>query len=379
MTEPVSGYAPCNSVATAFLHFRAAGNLCNGIGFAFVTGHEEIVSGLDCRLGARPVGAGLAQLSGFRSLGFRLVTAALLFVMPAIALAQQQASAPPSPASVDPRDLADRRPSLVEPDFTIVNLPTTLRLPRYKSAFRISHRFLRTLNNRDFGDLAGSLFGLDSGALIGLEYRFGLMRGLQAGIYRASSKTIQFFGQYDAMRQTLSVPFTLNVVASIEGLNNFHRGDVVDDEDNAYATALGGLFSRTLGNRAVFYLQPSYIFHSNTYSTAGCLEHIDHGHDIAGCVDATTVGVESNTLLVGLSTRLRLTPGIYVVGSWTPRASGFRPGVSLKTFGVEKRLRGHVFQLNVSNSLGTTMSEMARGAANDRDWFLGFNISRRFF
>jgi len=35
-----------------------------------------------------------------------------------------------------------------------------------------------------------------------------------------------------------------------------------------------------------------------------------------------------------------------------PRASGFRPGVSLKTFGIEKRLGGHTFQLNVSNSLG---------------------------
>ena len=378
MTEPVSGYAPRNSFATDFRHFRAAGNLCDGIGFAFATGHEEIASGVDCRFGSRPVGAWIAQLSGFRSLVFRLVAAAVLFVTPAMAVAQQQESAPP-PATVDPRDLADRKPSLVEPDFTIVNLPTTLRLPRYKSAFRISHRFTRTLKNPDFGDLAGSLFGLDSGALIGLEYRFGLMRGLQAGIYRTSGKTIQFFGQYDTMRQTSSVPFTLNVVASIEGLNNFHRGNVVDDEDNAYATALGGLFSRTLGNRAAFYLQPSYIFHSNTYSTAGCLEHIDHGHDIAGCVDATTVGVESNTLLVGLSTRLQLTPGVYVVGSWTPRASGFRPGVSLKTFGVEKRLRGHVFQMNVSNSLGTTMSEMARGAANDRDWFLGFNISRRFF
>ncbi len=37
--------------------------------------------------------------------------------------------------------------------------------------------------------------------------------------------------------------------------------------------------------RAAFYLQPSYIFHSNTYSTAGCLEHIEHGHDIPGCAD----------------------------------------------------------------------------------------------
>jgi len=218
-----------------------------------------------------------------------------------------------------------------------------------------------------------------AGALIGLEYRFGVMRGLQAGIYRTSGRTIQFFGQYDAMRQTTSVPFTLNVVASIEGLNNFHRGDVVDEEDHEYATALGGLFSRTIGDRAAFYLQPSYIFHSNTYSTAGCLEHMEHGHDIPGCLDATTVGIESNTLLVGLSARVRLTPGVYGVGSWTPRASGFRPGVSLKTFGIEKRLRGHVFQLNVSNSLGTTVSEMARGASNNHDWFLGFNISRRFF
>ena len=307
-----------------------------------------------------------------------MVAVAVLFSMPAMARAQQQESAPP-PATVDPRDLADRRPSLVEPDFTIVNLPTTLRLPRYKSAFRIAHRFTRTLNNPDFGDVAGNLFGLDGGAIIGLEYRFGVMRGLQAGVYRTSSKTIQFFGQYDAMRQTPAVPFTLNLVASIEGLNNFHRGVIVEDEDNAYATAVGALLSRTAGDRAAFYLQPSYVFHSNTYSTAGCLEHIEHGHDVPGCVDATTVGVESNTLLVGLSTRLRLTAGVYAVGSWTPRASGFRPGVSLKTFGIEKRLRGHVFQLNLSNSLGTTVAEMARGASNNDDWFLGFNISRRFF
>jgi hypothetical protein len=308
----------------------------------------------------------------------RLVAAAVLCFMPAMARAQQQESAPP-PAIVDPRDLADRQPNLLEPDFTTVNLPTTLRLPRHKSAFRISHRFTRTLNTPSFGTLAETLFGLDGGAIIGLEYRFGLMRGLQAGVYRTSSKTIQFFGQYDAMRQSATVPFTLDVVASIEGLNNFHRGDVVDEEDNEYATALGGLFSRTIGNRAALYLQPSYIFHSNTYSTAGCLEHIEHGHDIPGCLDATTVGIESNTLLVGLSTRLRLTEGVYAVGSWTPRASGFRPGVSLKTLGIEKRLRGHVFQLNVSNSLGTTMAEMARGASNNRDWFLGFNLSRKFY
>ena len=208
----------------------------------------------------------------------------------------------------DPRDVADRRPNLVEPDFTIVNLPTTLRLPRYKSAFWISHRFARTLNDPAFGRLAGDLFGLDTGALMGLQYRFA-----SCVDYRPASTE-----------------------------------------------------------------PPRNIIHLNTYGTAGCLGHIEHGHDIPGCADVAS-GIESNTLIAALSRRLRVMQTVYLVGSWTPRASGFRPGVSLKTFGLEKRLRGHVFQLNVSNGLGTKVAEMARGATNDRDWFLGFNISRKFY
>jgi hypothetical protein len=295
----------------------------------------------------------------------------LILLSPAFTAAQT-----PAP---DPRDEADREPSMVEPDFTTVNLPTTLRLPRYKSAFRVTHRFARTVTRGSFGDIAGDLFGLDSGAQIGLEYRFGVMRGLQAGIYRTSDKTIQFFGQYDALRQTENVPFTLDLVTSIEGLNNFHRGDMIDPEDSVYATAVGALFSRAIGTRVALYLQPSYIFDANVYSTAGCLEHMEHGHDIPGCEGAQTTGIESNTLLIGLSGRARISAGVYVVGSWTPRASGFSPGVSLKTFGIEKRLGGHVFQLNLSNSIGSTMAQMARGATNDSDWFLGFNISRKFY
>jgi hypothetical protein len=169
---------------------------------------------------------------------------AALFLVPASATAQDAGGQPqPAPAPPDPRDVADRRPNFVEPDFTLVNLPTTLRLPRYKSAFRITHRFARTLND-DFGRVASDLFGLDSGALIGLEYRFGVMRGLQAGIYRTSGKTIQFFG-HDLMRQSASVPFTLNAVASIEGLNNFHRGNVVEERGQRAITPLSTCSRRT--------------------------------------------------------------------------------------------------------------------------------------
>ena len=52
-------------------------------------------------------------------------------------------------------------------------MPTTLRMPKYASAFRVTHRFTRSLAQGNFGDLLADAFGTDGGAQIGLEYRFG--------------------------------------------------------------------------------------------------------------------------------------------------------------------------------------------------------------
>ena len=114
----------------------------------------------------------------------RLTVPSVLLLLLGMLAADASAQTP----AVDPRDAADRAIKLAEPDFTIVNLPTTLRLPRMKSAFRVTHRFVRSFGNGDVGDLAADLFGIDNGAQIGLEYRFGLFRGLQVGIYRTSDK-----------------------------------------------------------------------------------------------------------------------------------------------------------------------------------------------
>ena len=84
------------------------------------------------------------------------VTLALLLAVVAPAVAQTQ-------------DDPDLDINFAQPDFTLVNLPTTLRVPKFKSAFRVTHRFTRPLGDGDFGDLAEDLFGLDSGAQIGLD------------------------------------------------------------------------------------------------------------------------------------------------------------------------------------------------------------------
>jgi hypothetical protein len=62
-----------------------------------------------------------------------------------------------------------------------------------------------------------------------------------------------------------------------------------------------------------------------------------------------------------------------------PRVGGFKPNEAHVSFGFERRAGGHLFQLNFSNNFGTTLGQVARGGASNDDWYLGFNISRKFF
>lgn len=273
-----------------------------------------------------------------------LACALLLAAYPQPSIAQDKGAKTP-PVADDP----DKDPNPSQPDFTLIALPTGLRLPRFSSSFRVTHRFLRPLGEGDFGDLLDDFFGLDNGAQIGLEYRFGLMRGLQAGIHRTSDKTIEFFGQYNLAQQKDNGKVGLDVIASIDGTNNFR---------DSYSPALGAVISHELGSHGAVYFEPIWVNNSNPEPS----ELVEH----------------NDTFIYGLGARLRIRPTVYVVGEFLPR-SGYQPGVNHGSFGLEKRAGGHVFQVNFSNGFGTTMGQLARGGTNSDDWYLGFNISRKFF
>jgi len=236
-----------------------------------------------------------------------------------------------------------------QPDFYVATLNTNLRLPKGKMAFRLTHRFLRTLGDGDFGDLASRFFGLDSGAQIGLEYRFGLIRGGQIGIHRTSNKTIELFGQYNVLEERKNGVIGLDAFFSIDGTNNFK---------DSYTPALGIVVSRELGGYGAIYVEPMWVNNSNPLPS----ELTD----------------DNDTFTLGIGGRLRIRPTVYLVGEFIPRV-GFEPGVNYGSFGIEKRAGGHVFQLNFSNGFGTTMGQVARGGTGSEDWYLGFNISRKFF
>ncbi len=90
---------------------------------------------------------------------------------------------------------------------------------------------------------------------------------------------------------------------------------------------------------------------------------------------------------------MRLSKRAYFVAEVSPRLAGFKggnvdfqntakyvEGRELISFGIEGQVGGHVFQVNCSNAFATTPANIARGAASGRtNWYLGFQISRKFY
>jgi hypothetical protein len=236
---------------------------------------------------------------------------------------------------------------LAEPDFRVLNLPSTLRLPVRGSNFQLTHRFNGNLRQRSFEENASNLFGLDQGAVVGFEYRFGVAPHLQAAVYRTGlDKTFQFYGKYDAVRQRDSIPVSLSALVSVEGADNFQE---------RYSPALGAVVSRMVADRLALYATPVWV------------------HDTAA-----SLNIDRDTFFVGIGGRVRVSATVYLVGEVAPRAAGYSPDKPAFGFAIEKRAGGHLFQLNVNNGQGTTFGQVARGGFAD-SLYLGFNLARKFF
>jgi hypothetical protein len=285
---------------------------------------------------------------------FRLFLALLIIAAVASPVAAQTPADPPPAENTTANTAAaqdddpDRDPNDSQPDFYVATLNTNLRLPKGKWNFRLTHRFTTPLGQGDFGDLAGRLFGLDGGALVGLDLKYGLLPGFDIGVYRTSfDRAIQFQGRYNLIRDG-NGPLGVSVVANVDGTDNF------TDE---FSPGVAVVLSRELGDRGAIYVQPSFVGNSNL------INDVDDDY----------------TAMVGIGARLRLGRNSYVFAEGSPRISGFDPGVHMVSFGFEQRYGGHVFQLNVSNGFGTTLAQVARGGAPGDNWYLGFNLARKFF
>ena len=251
-------------------------------------------------------------------------------------------------------------PESAEPDFALVNMPTTRPLREWGQNFHLTHRLLGNLRAGSFSENLGNAFGLDNGAVIGLEYRISPIKNVQAIVYRNSSdRTIQFSAQIDAFRQKGAMPVSLSLIGSVEGNKNFgwSEGEGHDHTTGSHAhksPALSAVISRTFEDRVAFYANPTWVHNS--------------------LVD----DVQSrDTFYVGMGTRVRVTDTVYLVGEVAPRFGGYIPSTAEFAFGFEKRQGGHTFLLTLTNSYSTTFAQVARGGF-PTTLYLGFNLGRKF-
>ena len=282
-------------------------------------------------------------------LAFAASSAAPVYAQPPAASADPVAQSPAPPSDDDHERM---RPA--EPDFVTINLPTTLPLPARGMNFHLSHRFNEDLRNDSIGTQFSNVFGLDNGANIGLEFRYGVLKHLEAVVQRTSiGKTIQFSAKYDGWHQTATMPVGLSVIAAIEGDNNFHNTDGGDRAN--FAPAFGAVVSRTINDRLALYVTPMWVHNTSTGST-------------------TT----SDTGFIGLGGRVKLGKSAFFVLEGAPRIGGLAIGTAEYAFAIEERVGAHVFALTFSNSAGTTFRQIAHGGVPEH-LTLGFNLTRKFY
>ncbi len=279
------------------------------------------------------------------------LSAGIVILLGLFAAGPARAQSPAAATGPADEDVSDLQLVPGEPDFSLTVLPTSLRMPSHRFAFRLTHRFTRPLTSGTAGELASDLFGLDSSAHVGLELRYGVRSGTQVAVHRTNDRAIQLLGQQQIVRARAAGGLGADAVVAVEGANNFRE---------RYATTLGGIVSRRFGESAAVYAEPFVVLHANALVTAG--------------------QPDEHTVMIGVGARVRLGRSrTYLVVDAAPRLAGYRPGTSQVSVGIEKRVGGHMFQLNVSNALGTTLAQVARGGPDTNDWFMGFNLTRRLF
>ena len=164
-----------------------------------------------------------------------------------------------------------------------------------------------------------NFFGFDSPAIIGIEFRYGLLPGTQVGFYRSNTRHIQLFARQNILWQRGPRGIGLDIQASLEGLDNLS-----DD----HGGSVQAILSKRLGNRASVYIEPTFVSNVNNALFF---------HPAPPELDDDDDGNEDATFMVGLGARLRVRPTVYLVGEFVPRVGGFDDGAHYMSFGIEKR------------------------------------------
>ena len=274
-------------------------------------------------------------------------------------------AAPPAPAAVQEPKLPLRdQPTF---DHTLVNLPTTLPFERGSLSLRFTHRFTQPVirAGEDCAGCAGlsDLLGFDSFSFSSLGGTYGITDRVAVSVYRTPlERNYEFGGTFQLLRQRGREPFSAAARLSVESRLLFNPDA---GEDERFQTAnLAFPVSRAISDLAELFVVPMVSFRANPLAA-------EPGPFIAEGETRSHQGV------LGLGASIRVRPRTALVMEWMPRVAGYRPSGSRNTysFGILRSTNRHVFELVLTNSVGTTTSRTP--STGSSDFALGFNLYRR--
>lgn len=207
------------------------------------------------------------------------------------------------------------------------------------------HRF-----NQAVIDAGGdNLFGLDSGANIGLGVSLSPVKNLGIEIYRASVLgDYEFSAKWTALRPTKKLPLAIGLRA---GANWMTKAEF-DKTSGFFAQAL---IAATLGERFTIGVAPSYV--SNT-------------------------PLFTDVWNVPVMLQVKIARSWYATGEYVFRNEDLKDSKGQWSFAVEKAVYMHRFSVWIGNSGALTVDQAMGGdyggGVRDANIRLGFNIIRQF-
>ena len=280
-----------------------------------------------------------------------------------LASAAQSTSAKPEEPKLPLRD----QPTF---DHYLVDLPTTLPYQRGVLSMRFSHRFeqpvLRVGADCPSCADASDLWGLDSMSISSFGAEYGITKRIAATIYRSPlDKDWEFGGVLQVAKQEGRQPVSAALRISMETRRFFvsKPGGVGGNERFQTLNVVLSM-SHAISNVAEIFVAPMWSLRANPAPPPRS-QFVSEGD------------LKRNLGAVELGASIRFRPRTAFVTEWLPRTGGFHTTDSRNavSFGIQRTTNGHVFEMVLTNTIGTTTS--AAVSHGSRDFVLGFNIYRR--
>lgn len=276
-------------------------------------------------------------------LAIQLPVAGCLLLLSASALAQNQYT------PMQPIPVGD----------ILLTLPSSHMADAKTWEVRFSHRFNRSVD----GNGVHSLFGLDSGANVGLGLSYVPIRDVEIAMTRQSTlETYEGTVKYALMQQARALPFS----AALRAGADWRNARDLDDRSSWFAQAI---ISRQFGSRFDIYAVPTFITKA--------------GRVVSG---NTSAALFDHAFNVPVGAVVQIMPGLSVAGEFIPKnhdlPSNVNSGVGW-AIGIKRALGGHLFEVLLTNNDGMTTDQYVSSTYNgaplrSRDKKLGFNIERRW-